>query len=113
MSGMDAIEAIHPELGIAVVQPGVTQLQLAEHLRDNDLPWMLNVTGSSSTPSVTGDSPRPRSAHARGSDPANRISCASRDRSYFFPFKRFPVRALWRIARDMDSTASLTTGSAI
>ncbi|MEV0628878.1 FAD-binding oxidoreductase [Nonomuraea wenchangensis] len=53
LSGMNRIRGIDLENGFAVIEPGVTQRQLAEALRDT--PWMLNVTNSCADTSVVGN----------------------------------------------------------
>ncbi|MFG1705771.1 FAD-binding oxidoreductase [Nonomuraea sp. M3C6] len=53
LSGMDRIRSLDLESGYAVIEPGVTQAQLAEVLRDT--PWMLNVTASCADTSVVGN----------------------------------------------------------
>lgn len=53
LSRLTTIRSLDLQAGIALVEPGVTQGQLAAALRDTD--WMLNVTGSSSTSSVIGN----------------------------------------------------------
>ncbi|MCK2219125.1 FAD-binding oxidoreductase [Actinomadura sp. ATCC 31491] len=53
LSGMNRIRGIDLETGFAIIEPGVTQRQLAEALRDT--PWMLNVTNSCADTSVVGN----------------------------------------------------------
>ncbi|MEV4112779.1 FAD-binding oxidoreductase [Nonomuraea sp. NPDC049695] len=53
LSGMNRIRSLDLEAGYAVIEPGVTQAQLAEVLRDT--PWMLNVTASCADTSVVGN----------------------------------------------------------
>ncbi|MEV6034559.1 FAD-binding oxidoreductase [Nonomuraea sp. NPDC052116] len=53
LSGMNRIRGLDLEAGFAVIEPGVTQAQLAEALRDT--PWMLNVTNSCADTSVVGN----------------------------------------------------------
>src|SRR5439155_6009065 len=43
---MNKIIEVNAELAYAVVEPGVTQQQLYEHLRDNNIPLLLDVTGA-------------------------------------------------------------------
>ncbi|WP_176993174.1 FAD-binding oxidoreductase [Nonomuraea jiangxiensis] len=53
LSGMNRIRSLDLEAGFAVIEPGVTQAQLAEVLRET--PWMLNVTASCADTSVIGN----------------------------------------------------------
>ncbi|WP_198358181.1 FAD-binding oxidoreductase [Streptomyces fildesensis] len=53
LSRMDRIRSLDIELGLAVVEPGVTQGRLARALQDT--PVMLNVTASSAHTSVVGN----------------------------------------------------------
>jgi 4-cresol dehydrogenase (hydroxylating) flavoprotein subunit len=53
LSGMNRIRSLDLEAGFAVIEPGVTQAQLAAVLRDT--PWMLNVTASCADTSVVGN----------------------------------------------------------
>ncbi|TMR93860.1 FAD-binding oxidoreductase [Nonomuraea basaltis] len=53
LSGMNRIRGLDLDTGYAVIEPGVTQAQLAEVLRDT--PWMLNVTNSCADTSVVGN----------------------------------------------------------
>ncbi|WP_188193285.1 FAD-binding oxidoreductase [Nonomuraea sp. SYSU D8015] len=53
LSGMNRIRSLDLEAGYAVIEPGVTQAQLAAVLRDT--PWMLNVTNSCADTSVVGN----------------------------------------------------------
>ncbi|MGN9842011.1 FAD-binding oxidoreductase [Nonomuraea sp. H19] len=53
LSGMNRIRRLDLETGFAVIEPGVTQAQLAAALRDT--PWMLNVTCSCADTSVVGN----------------------------------------------------------
>jgi len=52
---MDRIREVHREQGYAVVEPGVTQRQLFDHLRDHRLPFLFNVTGSTGDSSLLGN----------------------------------------------------------
>ncbi len=52
---MDRIHEVSTVGQYAIVEPGVTQRQLADHLREQDLPLLLNVTGSGSGGSVIGN----------------------------------------------------------
>ncbi|HEX4816853.1 MAG TPA: FAD-binding oxidoreductase [Nonomuraea sp.] len=53
LGGMNRIRSLDLETGYAVIEPGVTQAQLAAVLRDT--PWMLNVTASCADTSVVGN----------------------------------------------------------
>ncbi|MFI7612423.1 FAD-binding oxidoreductase [Nonomuraea terrae] len=53
LGGMNRIRSLDLEAGYAVIEPGVTQAQLAAVLRDT--PWMLNVTASCADTSVIGN----------------------------------------------------------
>ncbi|MEV0612423.1 FAD-binding oxidoreductase [Nonomuraea sp. NPDC050404] len=53
LSGMNRVRSLDLEAGYAVIEPGVTQRQLAALLRDT--PWMLNVTASCADTSVVGN----------------------------------------------------------
>jgi 4-cresol dehydrogenase (hydroxylating) flavoprotein subunit len=53
LSGLDRIRSLDLDNGFAVIEPGVTQAQLADELRDT--PWMLNVTSSCADTSVLGN----------------------------------------------------------
>ncbi|MEV7327308.1 FAD-binding oxidoreductase [Micromonospora sp. NPDC093244] len=53
MSGLATIRLLDIETGVAVVEPGVSQGELAARLRDTD--HFLNVTASSATTSVVGN----------------------------------------------------------
>nr|WP_082534794.1 FAD-binding oxidoreductase [Nonomuraea pusilla] len=53
LGGMNRIRSLDLEAGYAVVEPGVTQAQLAEALHGT--PWMLNVTASCADTSVLGN----------------------------------------------------------
>ncbi|MEV0389126.1 FAD-binding oxidoreductase [Nonomuraea sp. NPDC050643] len=53
LSGMNRVRSLDLEAGFAVIEPGVTQRQLAAVLRDT--PWMLNVTASCADTSVVGN----------------------------------------------------------
>lgn len=53
---MNRIHRIDARHGIAIVEPGVTQGQLARHLLDHGVDFHLNVTGSAAATSVLGNS---------------------------------------------------------
>ncbi len=55
LSGLNRIREIHAAGRYAVVEPGVTQGQLYEHLRAERLPLRFNVTGSSADTSLIGN----------------------------------------------------------
>ncbi len=55
LSRMDRIIEVNEQFHYAVVEPGVTQRQLLDHIRKNKLPLMLNVTGSTSDTSLVGN----------------------------------------------------------
>lgn len=52
---MNKIISINKEFGIVVIEPGVTQIQLFSYLKENNLPFMFNVTGSSAKTSIIGN----------------------------------------------------------
>jgi len=53
LSGLNRIRSLDLDNGFAVVEPGVTQAQLADELRET--PWLLNVTASCADTSVLGN----------------------------------------------------------
>jgi 4-cresol dehydrogenase (hydroxylating) len=55
LSGMDRIIEVNAQYHYAVVEPGVTQRQLLDYIKENNLPLMLNVTGSTSDTSLIGN----------------------------------------------------------
>ena len=55
LGGMNRIIEVNAQYHYAVVEPGVTQGQLLEYIRQNNLPLMLNVTGSTSDTSLIGN----------------------------------------------------------
>ena len=55
LSGMDRILEIDPDLAYAVVEPGVTQRQLHEHLEARGLPLWFPCTASSPETSIVGN----------------------------------------------------------
>ena len=55
LSAMNNILEINTRFHYAIVEPGVTQGQLAEAIEKQGLPLMLNVTGSHPNASVTGN----------------------------------------------------------
>ena len=56
LSGLNRIREINIARRYAVVEPGVTQEQLHEHLRATDAPLMFNATGSTRNTSLIGNS---------------------------------------------------------
>ncbi|MFO0848073.1 MAG: FAD-binding oxidoreductase [Gemmataceae bacterium] len=52
---MNRIHEVHPELGYAVIEPGVTFGQLAAHLEAAGLPFWVDVTGAGPDTSVLGN----------------------------------------------------------
>jgi len=52
---MNRIIEVNAQYHYAVVEPGVTQRQLLDHIKANNLPLMLNVTGSTSDTSLIGN----------------------------------------------------------
>jgi 4-cresol dehydrogenase (hydroxylating) len=54
LSRMDRIRAVDATHGYVVIEPGVTQRQLADHLSREGLPYVFNVTGSASFTSIMG-----------------------------------------------------------
>jgi 4-cresol dehydrogenase (hydroxylating) len=55
LAGMNRIIEVNSQYHYAVVEPGVTQQQLLDHIKEHDLPLMLNVTGSASNTSLIGN----------------------------------------------------------
>ena len=55
LSGMNQILEINQELKYVVVEPGVTQVQLAQYLKDHHFPFITDVTGSSPHTSLIGN----------------------------------------------------------
>lgn len=55
LSRMDRIVEVNTPLAYAVIEPGVTQRQLYEYLRDNNLPLILDVTGAGPDASIVGN----------------------------------------------------------
>lgn len=52
---MNAIREVNVKHCYAVVEPGVTQRQLYEHIRERNLPLVLNVTGAAGATSLIGN----------------------------------------------------------
>lgn len=55
LAGMNRIIEVNTRHHYAVVEPGVTQRQLLDHIRENNLPLIFNVTGSTSDTSLIGN----------------------------------------------------------
>jgi len=55
LSRMNRIIEVSGQYHYAIVEPGVTQRQLLDHIKEHDLPLMLNVTGSTSDTSLIGN----------------------------------------------------------
>ncbi|MCF7848146.1 MAG: FAD-binding oxidoreductase [Kiritimatiellales bacterium] len=55
LSGMNRILEISERFHYVVVEPGVTQKQLIDHIKEKNLSLMLNVTGSTSDTSLIGN----------------------------------------------------------
>jgi 4-cresol dehydrogenase (hydroxylating) len=55
LSDMNQIRLVDEQLGYAVLEPGVTQGQLAEYLRASHIPFFLDVTGSGVQSSIIGN----------------------------------------------------------
>jgi len=55
LSAMNRILEINEQFHYTVVEPGVTQQQLLDHIKTNGLALMLNVTGSTSDTSLIGN----------------------------------------------------------
>jgi 4-cresol dehydrogenase (hydroxylating) len=65
---MNRIHEVHPELGYAVVEPGVTFGQLAAHLEATGLPFWADVTGAGPDTSVLGNTLERGYGHTPHSD---------------------------------------------
>jgi 4-cresol dehydrogenase (hydroxylating) len=55
LSQMNRIIEVNARFHYAVVEPGVTQRQLLDYIKEHNLPLMLNVTGSTSDTSLIGN----------------------------------------------------------
>ena len=55
LSRMDRIVEVNTELAYAVIEPGVTQRQMYEYLRDRQLPLIMDVTGAGPDASIVGN----------------------------------------------------------
>jgi 4-cresol dehydrogenase (hydroxylating) len=56
MGRMNRILEVNAEQRYAVIEPGVTQKQLCDYLREHNIPLLLNVTGSAAESSIIGNS---------------------------------------------------------
>lgn len=52
---MNRIREVNVELGYAVIEPGVSQGQMARYLRENNIPLVLDVTGAGPDASIVGN----------------------------------------------------------
>lgn len=52
---MNRIREVNVELGYAVIEPGVSQGQMYQHLTENQLPLLLDVTGAGPDASIVGN----------------------------------------------------------
>ncbi len=55
LSAMNRILDVNTTYGYAIVEPGVTQGQLAAHLSENKIPFFMDVTGSGASTSIIGN----------------------------------------------------------
>ncbi len=55
LTKMNEVREVNQDLLYAVVEPGVTQQQLYEHLRDHDMPFMFDTTVSGKDTSIIGN----------------------------------------------------------
>jgi len=55
LARMNRILEVNTELAYAVIEPGVTQQQLYEHLRQNNIPLWIDPTGAGPTASILGN----------------------------------------------------------
>ncbi|MCB1801695.1 MAG: FAD-binding oxidoreductase [Gammaproteobacteria bacterium] len=55
LSGMDQVLEFDAELGLVTLQPGVTQAKLGRYLEDNDLDFLIPVTGAGPSCSLIGN----------------------------------------------------------
>src|SRR5260370_42151064 len=55
LSRMDAIHEVNETHGYAVIEPGVTQRMLHEHLKNGQSSYFLSVTGSGAETSILGN----------------------------------------------------------
>jgi 4-cresol dehydrogenase (hydroxylating) len=52
---MNRIVEVNPQLAYAVIEPGVTQIQLHDHLKEHNLPLMVDCTGAGPEASIVGN----------------------------------------------------------
>lgn len=52
---MNRILEVNAELGYAVIEPGVSQKELSEHLKKSNIPFLLDVTGAGPDASIVGN----------------------------------------------------------
>lgn len=65
---MNRIIEVNPELAYTVIEPGVTQQQLYEHLKDNDYPLWMDCTGAGLDASLVGNTLDRGFGHTRYGD---------------------------------------------
>ena len=68
MSRMNAIVEVDAELGYAVVEPGVTQGQLADYLKSNNLPFTADASGAGRDASIVGNVAERGFGHSQNGD---------------------------------------------
>lgn len=55
LTRMNRIREVHAELGYAVIEPGVSQGQMYNHLRERNLPLLVDITGAGTEASIVGN----------------------------------------------------------
>jgi len=55
LSGMNRIREVNQDLAYAVIEPGVTQKQLFDHLQEQGIPLWFDCTGSGPEASIVGN----------------------------------------------------------
>jgi hypothetical protein len=55
LSRLNRILDVDADLGLLTLEPGVTQRQLADYLKENSLPYMVPTTGAGPTASIVGN----------------------------------------------------------
>ena len=55
LARMNRIEEVNTSLGYAVIEPGVTQQQLSDYLREHNIPLWMDCTGSTPFSSLIGN----------------------------------------------------------